>query len=147
MWLAGRLPYYKATLLDSEPYLLTCYRYIELNPVRAGMVEHPADYPWSSFHFNALGTADTLVSVHELYRRLGNDNKTRRSQYRKLFNMAIPSAELKEIREATNKAWVLGNDKFRRKIEILLERQASPKPRGGDRKSEKFRGGKQIDQV
>jgi len=52
---------YKATLIDSERYLLTCYRYIELNPVRAGMVEHAADYPWSSYRFNASGQENTLV--------------------------------------------------------------------------------------
>lgn len=46
---------YKATLIDTEAYLLTCMRYIELNPVRAGMVAHPSEYPWSSYGYNALG--------------------------------------------------------------------------------------------
>ena len=61
---------YKATLLDSEQYLLTCMRYIELNPVRAGVVEHPRDYPWSSYHSNALGESDELVISHLLYRQI-----------------------------------------------------------------------------
>ncbi len=63
---------YKAALIDSENYLLTCYRYIELNPVRAeGMVQHPAEYPWSSHRFNALGKIDALVASHLMYQRLG----------------------------------------------------------------------------
>ena len=64
---------YRATLLDSERYLLSCQRYIELNPVRAGMVKHPGEYPWSSYRCNALGEPDELVSAHELLRRLGEN--------------------------------------------------------------------------
>jgi putative transposase len=59
---------YKATLLDSENYLLTCSRYIELNPVRAGMVNDPAEYPWSSYHFNALGIENHLLKPHSVYK-------------------------------------------------------------------------------
>ena len=55
---------YEATLLDSENYLLTCSRYIELNPVRAGMVNDPAEYPWSSYHYNALGIENRLLKLH-----------------------------------------------------------------------------------
>ncbi|MES9868354.1 MAG: transposase [Sedimenticola sp.] len=76
---------YKATLFDSEAYLLTCMRYIELNPVRAGMVEHPRDYPWSSYHRNALGDEDGLVSDHLVYRKLGTSREERESAYRSLF--------------------------------------------------------------
>ena len=56
---------YKATLIDSEHYALGCYRYIELNPVRAEMVEHPAEYPWSSYGFNGLGDKISLLSLME----------------------------------------------------------------------------------
>jgi len=62
---------YKSTLLDSERYLLTCYRYIELNPVRACMVKHPTEYPWSSYGVNVRGDKSELVVPHELYLRLG----------------------------------------------------------------------------
>ncbi len=119
---------YKATLLDSEAYLLTCYRYIELNPVRAGMVDHPADYPWSSYRYNALGEPDDRVTPHSLYRRLGRSAADRHSAYRQLFKHRIAERTLEDIREATNKAWVLGNDRFRAKIERLADRQAAPKP-------------------
>jgi hypothetical protein len=60
---------YKATLIDSEAYQLTCMRYIELNPVRAGMVFDPAEYPWSSYHHNALGQSRDLVVSHTEYLR------------------------------------------------------------------------------
>jgi putative transposase len=62
---------YRATVIDAESCLLTCYRYIELDPVRADMVSHPANYPWSSYRSNALGQPDVLVSGNALYRRLG----------------------------------------------------------------------------
>ena len=62
---------YKSTLIQSSRYLLTCMRYIELNPVRADMVGHPADYPWSSYCANAQGEENALLTPHALYRRLG----------------------------------------------------------------------------
>ncbi len=138
---------YKATLLDSEAYLLTCMRYIELNPVRAGMVEHPRDYPWSSYHYNALGEENELIVAHPLYENLGSTEETRQAAYRALFKRHIAERTLEELREATNKAWVLGNDRFRRKIERKLERQVAPKPRGGDRKSKAYRESKGINRV
>lgn len=130
---------YKATVIDSETYLLTCMRYIELNPVRAGMVSHPSEYPWSSYRHNAVGKADALISPHMQYRRLGKTDEERQAAYRQLFRHHIPEASLSEIREATNKAWVLGNDRFKERIQKQLERRVVPAARGGDRKSEKFR--------
>jgi len=130
---------YKSTLMDSERYLLTCYRYIELNPVRAGMVEHPSHYPWSSYGANAKGNKSDLVVSHEFYIRLGATDKARRQAYRGLFNVHIGEDRLMEMREATNKAWVLGNDRFKQEIETMMARQASPKARGGDRRSKEYR--------
>jgi len=126
---------YKATLLVTEQYLLTCYRYIELNPVRAGIVSHPSEYPWSSYHCNALGKCNNLLRQHVIYQRLGYDKASREEAYRALFRSHIAEKTLSEIRYATNKAWVLGNDRYQVKIEKLLERQTAPKARGGDRKS------------
>ena len=140
---------YKATLLDSERYLLTCSRYIELNPVRARMVKEPADYPWSSFHYNALGREDRLVSPHIVYEALGRDELSCRSNYNALFESHIPKAEIEEIRSATNKAWVLGDDRFKYKVERWMnsQRQVQPKPRGGDRRSEAFMNKDNINRV
>lgn len=130
---------YKASLIDAEQYLLTCYRYIELNPVRAGMVSQPNDYHWSSYRRNALGHEDELISDHELYHCLGATAKARQEAYQALFGQTINAETLKLIRDNTQNAWVLGNDRFREKIEVLTKRQTAPKRRGGDRKSLKFR--------
>lgn len=130
---------YKATLIDSELYLLTCYRYIELNPVRAeGMADHPSGYPWSSYRYNALGQEDALVTPHAEYINLGKTPEERQSAYRALFKARIADKTLTEIREATNRAWVLGSSHFKEQIGRQLNRRAVPLPKGGDRKSEAF---------
>ena len=129
---------FKATLIDSESYLFTCCRYIELNPVRAQMVNHPSEYSWSSYRRNALGKDNELVTPHLLYKQLGKTDEEQQKSYRQLFRAHIAEKTLLEIREATNKAWVLGTDRFKQKIERLTARQVSPKPRGGDRKSVRF---------
>lgn len=130
---------YKATLIDSESYLFTCYRYIELNPVRAQMVEHPSDYPWSSYRYNAVGEDNSLITPHYQYSKLRESNASRQAAYRALFKAHISERQLEEIREATNKEWVLGSEYFKTKIEEKLKRQAVPLPRGGDRKSQNWR--------
>lgn len=124
---------YKATLIDSERYLLTCMRYIELNPVRAGMVDHPGDYPWSSYPANARGKVQSLVTPHSLYRGLARTDNARQAAYCRLFRAHLNQSEIEAIREATNKAWVLGNDRFRDKIETLSGRRTAPLPRGRPR--------------
>ena len=130
---------YKATLIDTERYLLTCMRYIELNPVRAkGMVDHPFEYPWSSYPYNALGDSDLLITPHEEYSKLGVMNEDRQLAYRKLFRAHIPDMTLEAIREATNKAWVLGDDRFKIRMESLLKRSVESDGHGGDRKSEEY---------
>ena len=128
---------YKATVLDSEQYLLSCSRYIELNPVRADMVKHPAEYPWSSYHCNALGVCNSLIKAHTIYTALGRDASSRQSAYHALFEHQIPDRTMDDIRTATNKAWALGNERFLQQISDLTQRQAQPKPRGGDKRSQK----------
>lgn len=135
---------FKATLVDTENYLLTLYRYIELNPVRAQMVGHPADYPWSSYHCNALGRVNALITPHDQYQQLGKTEKARQKGYRALFKAHIPEKQLDEIRASTNKEWVLGSDYFKDKIAQKLKRRTRPLPRGGDRKSEKWRENNEI---
>ncbi len=130
---------YKATLLNSDQYLLTCMRYIELNPIRANMVKHPSEYSYSSYASNATGKENTLITPHKLYKRLGKTEQERQQHYRSLFRTKINEKTLEEIREATNKAWVLGNERFKDKIEQLTKRQTRPKPRGGDHKSAAYR--------
>jgi putative transposase len=135
---------YKATLVDSENYLLTCMRYIELNPVRAGMVNDPAGYPWSSYRCNALGQTNDLIEPHLEYRRLAQVDEARPAAYRALFVSHIPEQAITEIRDATNKAWVLGNENFKQRIQEQLNRRVEPKPRGGDRKSGQFKANRTV---
>ncbi len=133
---------YKASLIDSERYALTCYRYIELNPVRAGMVVSPADYRWSSYHANVLGVQDDVVTPHYCYEALGDNDEIRRQRYRDLFACAIDAAALNEIRETVNKGWALGSERFKQEAEALLALKVSPQLRGGDRKSARYLKGK-----
>ena len=114
-------------------------RYIELNPVRAGMVEHPSEYRWSSYGYNALDQTNNLITSHPEYRRLGNNDEERRSGYRLLFKQHISEESINAIREATNKAWVLGDARFKRSIQEKLKRRVEPTVKGGDRKSEQFK--------
>jgi putative transposase len=126
---------YRATLIDSDEYLLTCCRYIELNPVRAGIVRHPRRYTWSSYHAHAGGQADPLIQYHPRYLALGSAPLERQEIYRDLCKTELDQATLDLIRNVTNKAWVLGNDTFRKRIETSLQRRAQPLPRGGVRRS------------
>lgn len=129
---------YKSTLVDSDNYFLVVSRYIELNPVRAGMVQHPAEYTWSSYQHNAVGKTIGLITEHTLYMQLGKDKFESQARYRALFDNEIPSITLDEIKIATDKMWVLGNDKFKQQVEEMSGRRSSPLPKGGDRKSESY---------
>ena len=99
--------------------------------MRAGMAAHPRDYPSSSYLANADGNNNKLIAQHTLYSHLGTDAAERQCAYRQLFQAAIGQSDLDAIREATNKGWVLGNDRFRERIERLSGRRSAPKPEGG----------------
>lgn len=125
---------YRAGLVETGQYLLTCYRYIELNPVRAGMVPAPGDYAWSSYHYNALGVPDALVTAHADYRELGSNQAERRCAYRELFRQHLAAEEVYAIRQSVNDERVLGSDRFRDWIEQMCQRCVRPgkagRPRG-----------------
>jgi putative transposase len=122
LW-AGR---FRSSIVQSEGYLLRCQRYIELNPVRAGMVEAPEQYRWSSHAANALGKADTLVTPHEVFLALGETESERRNAYRALFRERLAPRELEEIRVSANAGYALGNERFREEIAAVLGRRAGP---------------------
>ncbi len=124
---------YKSCLLQSEEYLLQCYRYIELNPVRAGMVSDPADYYWSSYSSNALGTPSTLLTPHPEYLRLGRYPKQRRERYRTFFAGQVDSELVDRITSMTDKGLALGNDRFRAEIEARYQRRVTPGQAGRPR--------------
>lgn len=130
---------YKSTVVDENNYLLTVYRYIELNPVRARMVAHAAEYPWSSYQGNAMGKPVKMLTAHALYNQLGKTDKERQIVYRALFNGMMPERELTAIRDATNRAWALGDERFKAQIAAKTGRRPEPLGRGGDRKSAAFR--------
>jgi putative transposase len=121
---------YRATVVDSERYLLTVMRYIELNPVRADMVAHPRDYPWSSYAHNAGGESgknvDWLTPQRE-YLRLGRTVLSRQEAYRQLFKAAVSKDDLTAIRDSTHKGWALGSERFISKIAALSRRRAASK--------------------
>ncbi len=130
---------YRATVVDSETYLLTVMRYIELNPVRAGMVAHPRDYPWSSYAFNAqgeIGPNTSWLKPHAQYTRLGKNAENRQSVYRQLFRAAISGQDLTEIRESTHKGWALGSERFKMQVESLADRRSVSKGVGRPRKQD-----------
>ena len=123
--------------MDSERYLLTVMRYIELNPVRASLVAHPRDYAWSSYCHNALGepgpNAD-WITPHREYLRLGRSAADRQSAYRQLFRTAVSGADLAEIRDCTHKGWALGGVPFQQQVEALAQRRAASMGVGRPRK-------------
>jgi len=125
---------YKASLVQDDSYLLTCYRYIELNPLRARMVEAPDDYPYSSYHHNALGQQDELITPHPLYLSLAPGRARRLAAYRHLFTDAIPAQELETIRTTTNACRLLGDSRFTEQIEAMLGRSVRPGRSGRPRK-------------
>jgi putative transposase len=117
---------FKSCLVGSDTHLLQCYRYIELNPVRAGMVNHPGEYIWSSYQCNALGKHSSLTCHHPQYLALGLTRNERLANYSALVRQNPGNNELNDIRDALNKGMALGNEKFKDEMEMLLSRRVRP---------------------
>jgi len=126
---------YKSCLVQHERYLLECYRYIELNPVRAGMVTGPEDYRWSSYRANGLDGGGFKLTPHHEYQRLGRTIVARREAYRVLFTAHVDGVMIRDIREAVNKGLALGSERFKDEIEKNLKRRVRPAKMGRPRKS------------
>jgi len=124
---------YKSSLVQAETYLLECQRYIELNPVRAAMVDDPGHYRWTSYRANGLGQPDARLSPHPLYRALGRDDKERQAAYRALFRAHLDRAAIDDIRLALNQSQPLGNARFYAKVEEMTGIRREAKPRGRPR--------------
>jgi putative transposase len=125
---------FKSCLVDSESYLLRCYRYIELNPVRAGMVAKPGDYRWSSFAHNAHGAIDPLIHPHASWLALDACPSERQARYRALFDEVVDSDETATIRAFLQRQHALGSSRFQQQIEAMMNRRASPGRIGRPRK-------------
>lgn len=117
---------YRSCPVQAEAYLLACQRYIEFNPVRAGMVAHPAEYRWSSHRANGLGEASGLVSPHERYLALGATPSERQAAYRGLFDQGLDAGVIERIRGATNGNFALGDDCFAAEVAAALGRRVVP---------------------
>jgi putative transposase len=124
---------YKSSLVQAETYLLACQRYIELNPVRAAMVEDPAHYRWSSYRANGLGQPDVRLTPHSLYCALGQNERDRRAAYRALFRAQLDRDAIDDIRLALNQNQPLGTERFCAKIEQMTGIRREAKPRGRPR--------------
>ena len=124
---------HRASIIDAETYLIACYRYIELNPVRAGMVRHPADYPWSSYGYNAFGRTDPWVTEHQVYLALAESDTQRRQCYRDLFTVAMNADELYSIRAAATFGTPLGGERFKEEVQKTIGRPLGYAKRGRPR--------------
>lgn len=111
---------YRACLVQSDTYFLACQRYIELNPVRARIVDNPGDYPYSSYAHNAHGSADRLITPHDCYVALHRNARLRPRTYRELFKHDLPQEQIDKIRKQTKISTYLGDDRFRRRVEAML---------------------------
>ncbi|MFC4701495.1 transposase [Glaciecola siphonariae] len=131
---------FKSSLVNSDEYLLQVYQYIELNPVRAKMVNHPKDYVWSSYHANGGSKDIAMITPHPLYLSLSKDSESRKRAYNQLIREALPNEALDKIRLSISKSRVLGNDKFVEQISEQLKRFVGYLEHGGDRRSEEFKG-------
>jgi REP-associated tyrosine transposase len=121
---------FKSCVVDAENYLLICQRYIELNPVRAGMVADLADYAWSSYRAHGMGQPARLWSPHRVYLGLGATMADRTAAYQALFVGQLDVEMLNRIRLATNQGMALGSDRFKQEVELLTRRRVRPLKRG-----------------
>ena len=121
---------HKSSLVDADRYLLACYRYIELNPVRAGMVKHPGDHKWSSYRNNALGETNHLIKQHAAYKALGSCMDHQLKNYRGLFDAALDQSDINAIRNAAAFDMPLGDNRFQEKIASMLKRKIDTRAQG-----------------
>lgn len=126
---------YRATIVDSEHYLLGCMRYIDLNPVRAGMVRDPGAFRWSSYAHHAGAVIDPLITDHPIYWALGNTPFARHEAWRALCAEGMATADAQTISDATNKGWALGSDAFKAAIADTANRRPVPAKKRGRPKS------------
>lgn len=113
---------HKASAIDSNNYLFNCYRYIEFNPVAAGMAKHPKDYRWSSYLRNAYGCEDALISEHTNYRQFGSSNKQRQQCYRHIADEKLNELEIERLEQALERSYPLGSPSFIKNLESDLGR-------------------------
>ncbi len=121
---------FKSSLVDSERYVLACYRYIELNPVRAGMVDHPAQYIWSSNRHHALELGNFPIRPHLQWLALGANPDERRRHYSALVGAGLSEKDVDTLRRCARKGLPAGSERFEQQIEAALARRIGDGRRG-----------------
>ena len=121
---------YKSSVIQAENYLLACMRYIELNPVRAGMVVDPGGYRWSSYRVNGLAQPNPRLTPHVLYLGLDADATRRCEAYRALFRPQLDAGAASEVREALRLGMPLGSEGFAEAICARLSIRRNTGKRG-----------------
>lgn len=117
-------------MIDAEQYLMTCCRYIELNPVRGGLVTNVGDYPWSSYPHHIGLKSDPVITDHPLYWALGNTPFEREAAYKASVELGLSKAELRDVSDATLKGWALGSEAFKLSLEKQTQRRIRQVKRG-----------------
>ncbi len=121
---------FKSCLIETSQYLLEVYRYIELNPVRAKIVDGPNEYSWSSYSNNALGTNSNIITPHEEYLSLGKSEDLRLTNYQMFLSAEISPEKVSEIRISVNKGLALGSKQFIDEIEMITNQRVSFQTQG-----------------
>ena len=121
---------FKTSIIDSERYFLICSRYIEMNPVRVGLVPQPSVYRWSSYAHHVGDRPDGLIADHPLYWAMGNTPFEREAAYKQFMAQPIVQAEVDELNQAVLKGWALGSDAFKKQLEKQSRRRVGPGKRG-----------------
>jgi putative transposase len=131
-WWEGR---FKSSLIDSERYLFACMQYIELNPIRAGIVSSPEAYLYSSYNANALAQPNLLVTPHSEFVKLSENPLVRSQYYAELFQQAIAEDLLMDLRKGVSSGTPIGSELFKEQIESTLGRKVGQLHRGRPRKN------------
>jgi putative transposase len=126
---------YKSAVVGRDEYLIMCSRYIEFNPVRAGMVRHPGEYRWSSYGFHALGRLDPLLEPNPWYVGLGETLEERQAVYRRWMEADVQQTEWDQIRENTQRGRLIGRTEFQKMMEEKTGRRLVGEFRGRPRKN------------
>jgi putative transposase len=124
---------FKSCLVDSDAYLLRCYRYIELNPVRAGITAEPGAFRWSSYLCNGLGKFDPLITPHPTYQALGSTEAERCAAFRTIVSQGCERAEVEQIRAVTSRQRAFGGTAFQHELEAVHHRPMGTVKRGRPR--------------
>ena len=128
---------FKCALIEEELYFLTCLCYIETNPVKAGVVDLPELYRWSSYRFRAYGEESPVLDLDAWYKGLGVTPQERQLHYRQLVQNTIPEPTYKLVKEMTNKGGIVGCNRFQEQIQKIIGRNIIFRPPGRPKNNEK----------